>query len=67
VKSEKRKSENLGLAATPYLGYWFDSLSLILNSLFIMRDVQLSAAPNVVAKFATAPSRSAVLIFEAIH
>jgi hypothetical protein len=65
--SEKRKSENLGLAATPYLGYWFDSLSYKLNSLFIMRDARLSAAPAIVARFATAPSRSAVLIFEAIH
>ena len=57
----------MGLAATQHLGYWFDSLSFKLNSLFIPRDVHLSAAPAVVAKFATASSRSAVLIFEAIH
>jgi hypothetical protein len=41
---------------------------LNLNSVFTLRDVRLPAAPAVVARFATAPSRpSALLIFEAIH
>jgi hypothetical protein len=58
----------MGLAATSHLGYCFEGLDLNLNSLFILRDTRLSAAPAVVARFATALSRqSAVLISEAIH
>jgi hypothetical protein len=58
----------MGLARNIHLGYCFEGLSLILNSLFIPCDVRLLPAPAIEAGFATAPSRqSALLILEAIH